>query len=119
MSCASARVSDECSRRPEKAKAGLRRLPWWGVQDSESSGDFRTVAVDCGEVRISDGERGSRSPSISPSDGPISKRCAQESTGADPIAKALATAMATWSAESDPRKLRSALLAVLTVLEWL
>jgi hypothetical protein len=67
----------------------------------------------------SDGERASRSMSFSPADGLISNGCAQEITGPDAIAKALASAMAAWSAGSDPRKLRSTLLAVLTLLEFL
>jgi hypothetical protein len=38
------------------AQGGTRRKGWWGVQDSEGSGDFRPLPATCDQLPISDGK---------------------------------------------------------------
>jgi hypothetical protein len=43
--------------------------------------------------------------------------CARERTGSDPIVQGLASALAAWASAPDSKKLRVALLRIMTLLE--
>jgi hypothetical protein len=68
---------------------------------------------------ISDGKTVPEAETTSGGFAELPAGCALERTGADPMVQGLASALAAWAAEADARKLRAALLSVLTQLESL
>jgi len=68
-------------------------------------------------VADSDGDRASALIGAPVDCATLLATCAQESTGADPVVRALARAASDWLAEGDVKRLRSALLAVVAKLD--
>jgi hypothetical protein len=68
---------------------------------------------------ISNGKAVPEPETISDGFGELPAGCARERTGAELIAQGLASTLTAWAAEPDAKKLRAALLRVLTLLESL
>jgi hypothetical protein len=79
--------------------------------------DLRPGSLSCGELRVVDGKPTAAPMGVVAACEAFLAACAHEGTAADPVVRALAAASSRWLAAPSPKRLRSALVEVLGLLD--